>query len=94
MYEVVGKDLVNHVLAGYNVCVLAYGQTGSGKTYSMMGNATETGLIGHMCEAILGAPAESHWRREFEVSYMEGVQVDFPFGFLDVLHAPLTRRPV
>ncbi|TPX31997.1 hypothetical protein SmJEL517_g04804 [Synchytrium microbalum] len=71
VYDVVGKELVDHVLQGYNVCVLAYGQTGAGKTYTMMGNNTETGLVGLMCEAILGAEEESSWRREFEVSYME-----------------------
>ncbi|TPX40474.1 hypothetical protein SeLEV6574_g06601 [Synchytrium endobioticum] len=71
VYQVVGKELVDHVLHGYNICILAYGQTGSGKTYSMMGNSVEKGLIAHMCEAILNAPEESNWRREFELSYME-----------------------
>lgn len=72
VYETVGRELVDHVLQGFNIAVLAYGQTGSGKTYTMMGNSHEMGLIGHMSEAILNASENSQWRREFEVSYMEG----------------------
>ena len=38
VYELVGKDIVNDVLSGYNGTIFAYGQSGSGKTYSMYGS--------------------------------------------------------
>ena len=31
------RDVVAHVLSGYNGTVLAYGQTGAGKTHTMTG---------------------------------------------------------
>lgn len=37
---------------GYNACIFAYGQTGSGKSYTMMGSATEKGLIPRLCDSI------------------------------------------
>ena len=37
VYEVVGRNLVERVVSGFNAAVLAYGQTGSGKTYTMLG---------------------------------------------------------
>ena len=33
IYADVCKDLVEHVMRGFNSCCFAYGQTGSGKTY-------------------------------------------------------------
>ena len=37
VYNIVARELVDKVLAGYNTAILAYGQTGSGKTYTMLG---------------------------------------------------------
>eukprot|EP01025_Chloroclados_australasicus_P019901 TRINITY_DN20933_c0_g1_i2.p1 TRINITY_DN20933_c0_g1~~TRINITY_DN20933_c0_g1_i2.p1 ORF type:complete len:926 (+),score=77.13 TRINITY_DN20933_c0_g1_i2:189-2966(+) len=37
LYEMVGQEVVNNVLEGYNGTIMAYGQTGSGKTYTMTG---------------------------------------------------------
>ena len=44
-YEVVGRPVVDDVLAGYNGTILAYGQTGTGKTYTMEGTAEAPGII-------------------------------------------------
>mmetsp|Transcript_7201 Transcript_7201/g.13218 ORF Transcript_7201/g.13218 Transcript_7201/m.13218 type:complete len:498 (-) Transcript_7201:142-1635(-) len=37
-YNLVGKGVVNEVLAGYNGTIMAYGQTGSGKTFTVFGS--------------------------------------------------------
>ena len=37
LYEVVGRNLVERCVAGFNATILAYGQTGSGKTFTMLG---------------------------------------------------------
>jgi hypothetical protein len=48
VYATVGKPVLEHVLSGYNACILSYGATGSGKTYSMFGppGALGTELMG------------------------------------------------
>ena len=38
IYDLVGKEIVNDVLSGYNGTIFAYGQSGSGKTFTMYGN--------------------------------------------------------
>ena len=37
IYNVVGKEIVNDVMSGYNGTIFAYGQSGSGKTFTMYG---------------------------------------------------------
>jgi len=37
VYDIVARDLVTEVLAGYNVTICSYGQTSSGKTYTTFG---------------------------------------------------------
>ena len=37
IYDFIGKETIEDVLAGYNGTVFAYGQTGSGKTFTMYG---------------------------------------------------------
>ncbi|AOA60589.1 Kinesin-related motor protein [Komagataella phaffii CBS 7435] len=44
LYQLIGQDMLNNCLNGYNSCIFAYGQTGSGKTYTMMGNKLD-GLV-------------------------------------------------
>ena len=40
------RDVVAHVLSGYNGTVLAYGQTGAGKTHTMTGERGECWGVG------------------------------------------------
>ena len=37
IYQIVGSNIIDDALSGYNSTVLAYGQTGSGKTFTMFG---------------------------------------------------------
>jgi hypothetical protein len=37
-FELVGKNIVNEVIEGYNGTIMAYGQTGSGKTFTVFGS--------------------------------------------------------
>jgi len=41
-----GRDLLNHSMNGYNVCIFAYGHTGSGKTFTILGSGLGSGIIG------------------------------------------------
>lgn len=48
VFELVAKDCVQSVVAGFNSTIFAYGQTGSGKTYSITGGTRayeERGII-------------------------------------------------
>ncbi|PRT54954.1 Kinesin-like protein KIF13A [Wickerhamiella sorbophila] len=49
VYELFGKEFLDHSLEGYNTCIFAYGQTGSGKSYTMMGTESEPGIIPQLC---------------------------------------------
>jgi len=54
MFDLVGRPMVQAVLAGFNSTIFAYGQTGSGKTYTMFGpekrkNELDLGLVQRCC---------------------------------------------
>ncbi|KAJ1555802.1 Kinesin-like protein kif1b, partial [Cladochytrium tenue] len=52
VYDSIGRGLLDHAFAGYNVCLFAYGQTGSGKSYTMMGSPSNRGVIPRVCEEV------------------------------------------
>ncbi|VEV56638.1 kinesin-like protein, putative [Plasmodium vinckei vinckei] len=51
IFQLIGKNLINNFINGYNSSILAYGNTNSGKTYTLYGdrtdldNADDNGLI-------------------------------------------------
>ncbi|KAL5006903.1 hypothetical protein ScPMuIL_015709 [Solemya velum] len=45
VYETTTKRILNGLLNGYNCSVFAYGSTGAGKTHTMLGNATQPGVM-------------------------------------------------
>lgn len=49
IYNLFGREFLDHSLEGYNTCIFAYGQTGSGKSYTMMGSDSEPGIIPQLC---------------------------------------------
>ncbi|SCP04790.1 kinesin-like protein, putative [Plasmodium ovale] len=42
IFELIGKQLINNFINGYNSSILAYGNTNSGKTYTLYGDRTST----------------------------------------------------
>jgi len=73
-YDRTGKEILEHVFQGYNVCLLAYGQTGSGKTFTMMGDPSCPGIIPQLLNDILRQKTLLIERRincEVKLSYME-----------------------
>ncbi|RMZ95929.1 kinesin KIF13A [Brachionus plicatilis] len=74
IYEVLGKEILESSMAGYNGCIFAYGQTGSGKSFTMMGTENNKGLIPRLCEDIFNEINEkttSNHSFKVEVSYIE-----------------------
>lgn len=49
VYEVIGQNLLENALEGFNSCLFAYGQTGSGKTYTVLGHERDPGIIPRLC---------------------------------------------
>eukprot|EP00918_Siedleckia_nematoides_P019817 GHVU01042211.1.p1 GENE.GHVU01042211.1~~GHVU01042211.1.p1 ORF type:complete len:410 (+),score=98.69 GHVU01042211.1:1093-2322(+) len=45
VFEKTAKDIVLDTSKGINGCYMAYGQTGCGKTHSIMGNASDPGIL-------------------------------------------------
>lgn len=45
VYNEMGKPLVEKAMEGFNGTLFAYGQTASGKTHTIMGDATEPGIV-------------------------------------------------
>ncbi|KAH3680070.1 hypothetical protein WICPIJ_008407 [Wickerhamomyces pijperi] len=76
-FELVGKDIIQHTLAGFNTCILAYGQTGSGKSYTMMGSnedEDQQGIIPQSCKELWDQVQQlQNIRKRFhlKVSYFE-----------------------
>ncbi|GET92497.1 Unc104-like kinesin, putative [Leishmania tarentolae] len=75
VYDAIGAELLQHIIAGYNGCIFAYGQTGSGKTYCMMGSDKEDpGLIPRIAQCLFEQSVllrEQHIEVCVEVSYYE-----------------------
>ncbi|GAB66737.1 kinesin motor domain containing protein [Plasmodium cynomolgi strain B] len=42
VFELIGKNLINNFINGYNSSILAYGNTNSGKTYTLYGDRTDS----------------------------------------------------
>jgi kinesin family member 18/19 len=52
VYSSTIAPLITHALHGINCTVFAYGATGSGKTYTMVGDASDPGLMVRSIEAL------------------------------------------
>lgn len=72
-YGLIGKEILEHTLSGYNTCIFAYGQTGSGKSYTMMGSEQDPGIIPKTCEDLFQeiAKFDIRQRAQVKVSYFE-----------------------
>lgn len=52
-YQLMGRNMVDHALAGFNTCLFCYGQTGTGKTTTIYGDPENgEGLLYRMLEDI------------------------------------------
>ena len=76
VYQELGVPVLESSFQGYNACIFAYGQTGSGKSYTMMGSASNKGLIPRLCDGIFermhaSTAADPNTTFKVEVSYME-----------------------
>jgi hypothetical protein len=70
VFDIVGKQILDNVLEGYNACLLAYGQTGSGKTHTMMGSLTgaEVGITPRLCAHLFARIAALRAQRPVSVT--------------------------
>ena len=91
VFGVLGMDLLNNAVNGYNCCIFAYGQTGSGKSYSIFGYEGNPGIVPKLCAKLFdGSLLQENETRSFMVSlsmmeiYNERVQ--------DLL-IPVMKRP-
>lgn len=73
VYEGTIAPLIQHALHGNNCTVFAYGATGSGKTFTMVGGASDPGLMVRSMEALFEAakPLTEDDAVKLEVSYLE-----------------------
>lgn len=69
VFESSVRDLVGHVMNGFNGTVFAYGMTGTGKTHSMQGTPTDPGIIPLSAETLFAAAAKGDYK--VRVSYLE-----------------------
>ncbi|KAG9510320.1 Kinesin-like protein KIF1A, partial [Fragariocoptes setiger] len=73
VYNDIGKNMLEHAIGGYNICIFAYGQTGAGKSYTMMGSRDEEGIIPRICNDLFTYLQSAGQDLDYtvEVSYME-----------------------
>lgn len=69
VFESSVRDLVGHVMNGFNGTVFAYGMTGTGKTHSMQGTASDPGIIPLSAETLFAQAAKGDYK--VRVSYLE-----------------------
>ncbi|XP_077996007.1 kinesin-like protein KIF22 [Glandiceps talaboti] len=70
------EPLLKHTLEGQNASVFAYGPTGAGKTYTMLGTATDPGIIPRSVRKILSSihteqSSCTTWKFTVQFSYLE-----------------------
>ncbi|CCH42329.1 Kinesin-like protein [Wickerhamomyces ciferrii] len=72
-YDLIGKEILDHTLNGYNTCIFAYGQTGSGKSFTMMGNELNPGIIPRTCNDLFQeiSKMDIKIKTQVKVSYFE-----------------------
>lgn len=75
-YNHTTKFLIHGVLDGYNATVFAYGQTGSGKTHTMIGSASDPGIMVRVMEDLTSYSTEQGKK--------EGVDYKFTVSLLEI----------
>ncbi|OAF71130.1 hypothetical protein A3Q56_01115 [Intoshia linei] len=73
VYNFITKPMHQHIIDGFNTCLLAYGQTGSGKTYSIIGEDSIDGIIPKFCKDIFTKfdTTDPNIKYKFEISFYE-----------------------
>jgi hypothetical protein len=75
VYAALGPRVLDEVFSGFNNCIFAYGQTGSGKSHTMLGTASQPGLIPRLAAALFDkaatVSASGEWTVQVHVSYLE-----------------------
>ena len=72
VYQATAARLIARVLDGYNATVFAYGATGAGKTHTMIGTASQPGvMVQTMHDLFNGMRQRETGKYEVSVSYME-----------------------
>jgi kinesin family member 18/19 len=73
VYHATIDPIMKHVVNGHNCTVFAYGATGSGKTYTMVGTASDPGLMIRSMEALFSRTSELSNDEEVSInaSYLE-----------------------
>lgn len=74
-YEKSGREILEHIFQGYNVCLLAYGQTSSGKTYTMMGDESNGGVIPQLVRDLL---------KQKELLVKERINCEIKFSYMEI----------
>eukprot|EP01084_Bolivina_argentea_P309010 534467_1 len=70
MFNLIGREMINNILQGYNASIILYGQTGSGKSYTIFGpqlnqSDSNIGLIQRCCHYLfhqLESINMPHWQ--------------------------------
>jgi kinesin family member 5 len=90
-YELVGQNIVNEVIQGYNGTIMAYGQTGSGKTFTVFGSrsAIESyGIENHPESGIV--PRSLHHIFEYITENIDEAQFQVTVSFMQIYMEVLT----
>lgn len=84
-YSLVGKDIVNEVIGGYNGTIMAYGQTGSGKTFTVFGSRNAIDAYGYENHSEGGIiPRSMHHIFEFIRQHIDEAQFQVTVSFMQI----------
>lgn len=53
VFDALGEQVVESVLAGFDTCIFSLGQTGTGKTYTLLGTPEDPGLLPRLANRLL-----------------------------------------
>lgn len=92
VFDALGKQVVQSVLAGFDTCIFSLGQTGTGKTHTLLGTPEDPGLLPRLASRLL-LPMQSQQDGECEGCHLSCLELHMDRTRDLLLEGPVAKAP-
>jgi len=92
VFNALGEQVVQSVLAGFDTCIFSLGQTGTGKTYTLLGTPEDPGLLPRLASRLL-LPAHSQQEGESSGCHLSCLELHMDRTRDLLLEGPMEKAP-
>jgi len=92
VFDALGKQVVQSVLAGFDTCIFSLGQTGTGKTYTLLGTPEDPGLLPRLASCLL-LPTQSQQEGEGKGCHLSCLELHMDRMRDLLLEEPVEKAP-